>query len=171
LIGSDFFRSAFAALQHRSADMNTLVVLGLMAAYSYSVMILLLPDFVTENMSFQGVGHLYFDGAAMIVSLVLLGRLLEFRARRKASQAICKLLALQPPVARVVQGDDFIELPVAALQNGDLVQIRPGERLPVDGELLTGTTTVDESMLTGESLRFLIDIICVDMWSGLTYGC
>jgi len=151
-IGSGFFRSAFAALQHRSADMNTLVVLGSMAAYSYSVLILLLPDFVTENLSSQGAGHLYFDGAAMIVSLVLLGRLLEFRARRKASQAIRKLLALQPPVARVVQGDEFIELPVAALQNGDLVQIRPGERLPVDGELLTGTTTVDESMLTGESL-------------------
>ncbi|MEA1924168.1 MAG: heavy metal translocating P-type ATPase [Pseudomonadota bacterium] len=151
-VGGGFFRSAFAALRQRSADMNSLVVLGSMAAYSYSVLIFLIPDFVTSNSSPNTLPHLYFDGAAMIVALVLLGRLLEFRARRKASQAIRKLLALQPPVARVVQGDEFLELPVAALKNGDLIQIRPGERLPVDGQLLTGTSTVDESMLTGESL-------------------
>ena len=157
-VGGGFFRAAFAALRQRSADMNTLVVLGSMAAYSYSVLIFLVPDFVTSTLSplssidSKTSPHLYFDGAAMIVALVLLGRLLEFRARRKASQAIRKLFALQPPVARIVKGEEFLELPVAALKNGDMVQIRPGERLPVDGQVLSGTSTVDESMLTGESL-------------------
>ena len=157
-VGASFFRSAYAALRQRSADMNTLVVLGSMAAYSYSVLIFLVPNFVTStlstkhSMNFNNSAHLYFDGAAMIVALVLLGRLLEFRARRKASQAIRKLFALQPPLARVVKYDEFLELPVEALKSGDLIQIRPGERLPVDGLVLNGTSTVDESMLTGESL-------------------
>ena len=157
-VGGGFFRAAYAALRQGSADMNTLVVLGSMAAYSYSVLIFLVPGFVTSTLSsrhsinLDNSAHLYFDGAAMIVALVLLGRLLEFRARRKASQAIRKLFALQPPLARVVKEDEFLELPVEALKSGDLIQIRPGERLPVDGLVLSGSSTVDESMLTGESL-------------------
>ena len=157
-VGGGFFRAAFAAFKQRSADMNTLVVLGSLAAYSYSVLVFLAPGFVTSTLSSPSsltpktTPHLYFDGAAMIVALVLLGRLLEFRARRKASQAIRKLFALQPPSARVVKDDGFLELPVEALKIGDLVQIRPGERLPVDGRVLTGSSSVDESMLTGESL-------------------
>ena len=157
-VGAGFFRAAFAALKQRSADMNSLVVLGSMAAYSYSVLIFLIPDFVTSTLSpsipitAKTSPHLYFDGAAMIVALVLLGRLLEFRARRKASQAIRKLFALQPPSARLVKGDEFLEMPVEALKNGDIIQIRPGERLPVDGRVLVGTSSLDESMLTGESL-------------------
>ena len=154
-VGGGFFRAAFAAFKQGSADMNTLVVLGSLAAYCYSVLIFLVPGFVNSNLrpaTPNPSPHLYFDGAAMIIALVLLGRLLEFRARRQASQAIRKLFDLQPPVARVVKDEEFIDLPVEALKLDDQIQIRPGERLPVDGLLLSGTSTVDESMLTGESL-------------------
>ncbi len=154
-VGGGFFRAAFAALKQGSADMNSLVVLGSMAAYCYSLLLFLVPGFVTSSLNHTSLNtplHLYFDGAAMIVALVLLGRLLEFRARRKASQAIRKLFELQPPSARVVKGDEFLELPIEALKVGDQIQVRPGERLPVDGLLLNGSSSVDESMLTGESL-------------------
>ncbi|MBN2809819.1 MAG: copper-translocating P-type ATPase [Deltaproteobacteria bacterium] len=156
-VGAGFFRAAYGALRQGAADMNTLVVLGSLAAYSYSVLIFLLPGFVTSgpgpetSLNLNNSPPLYFDGAAMIVALVLLGRLLEFRARRQASQAIRQLIALQPPSARVVKEGGFIELPVEVLKPDDQIQIRPGERLPVDGLLLTGTSSIDESMLTGES--------------------
>jgi len=147
-VGSNFFQAAYAALRQGAADMNTLVILGALSAYVYSVLIYLRPSFLKLD---PAAAHLYFDGAAMIVTLVLLGRLLEFKARRRASQAIRKLYALQPPRARVVRGDGFLELPIEDLRPGDLIQMRPGERLPVDGRLRGGSSSVDESMLTGES--------------------
>lgn len=148
-VGSRFFEGAWKALRQKTSDMNTLVALGASSAYGYSVAAALFPSFFSRS----GIHpHLYFDGAAMIVALVLLGRLLEARARGKTSQAIERLMGLRPTTACIVR--DAVEkvVPVEAVGVGDLVRIRPGERIPVDGDVLEGTSAVDESMLTGESL-------------------
>jgi len=145
--GRRFFRLGLAEVRGRALGMNTLVMLGATAAYSYSTLALLAPGLFPS-----GTALLYFEAAASIVSLVLLGRYLEARAKGHTSDAIRRLMNLTPPTARVRRNGGEIELPVAGLVAGDLVSVRPGERLPVDGEIIEGTSWIDESMLTGEPL-------------------
>lgn len=141
--GRRFLRLAWAALKHRAADMNTLVSLGVLAAWGWSTAALVVP----------GVSHhLYFEAAAAIVTLVLLGRRLEARARGRLADAVRGLAALTPKVVRRVRGDVEEDVDIAAIVRGDRVRVRPGERVPADGEVVQGASAVDESMWTGESL-------------------
>jgi len=147
--GRRFLRLAWAALRHRTADMNTLVTVGALAAWSYSTVALIAS---TRSPHAHGV-HLYFEAAAAIIAFVLLGKLLETRARRRLSDAVRGLVALVPKTARRVAPDGAEhDVDVAALRVGDRVRVRPGERVPTDGAIIDGAAAVDESMLTGESL-------------------
>jgi Cu+-exporting ATPase len=129
--------------------MNTLVAIGTLAAYTYSVFVTLLPGTVMA----AGLGHeTYFDSAAVIIGLVLLGRWLEARAKGQAAGAVRSLLELRPPTARVLRPGGEREVPVTQVVAGDLLRVRPGERIPVDGVLVDGASAVDESMLTGEPI-------------------
>ncbi|WP_426754621.1 heavy metal translocating P-type ATPase [Myxococcus sp. Y35] len=149
--GWRFFRLAWAALRHRAADMNTLVAMGTGAAWSYSTVALVAPG-LFPHAEHGVVPHLYFEAAAAILTFVLLGKLLETRARKRLADAVRGLVALQPKMARVVEGDVERDVPVEALTVGSLVLVRPGERVPMDGEVVRGQSAVDESMLTGESM-------------------
>ncbi|MBI3272085.1 MAG: copper-translocating P-type ATPase [Planctomycetes bacterium] len=144
---SRFYRAAWAALRHRAADMNTLVALGTTVAYAYSLVETLRYLFAAD----AAAPAIFFDSAAMIVAFVLLGRLLEARAKRRTSAAVRALAGLTPNVARVARASGELEVPIADVQAGDELVLRPGERLPVDGIVLSGSSTVDESALTGES--------------------
>jgi Cu+-exporting ATPase len=147
--GWRFYRGAWGALRHKTTDMNTLIAVGTSAAYFYSVVAVLLPRL------FAGAGvelGLYFDTSAAIITLVLLGRFLEARAKGQTSAAIKKLIGLRPKTALVIRGDGEREIPVESVQVGDLVLVRPGERVPVDGIVRSGYSSVDESMVTGESI-------------------
>ncbi|MEY2985209.1 MAG: Lead, cadmium, zinc and mercury transporting ATPase, partial [Cyanobacteriota bacterium] len=147
--GAEFYRGAWKSLKTRSATMDTLVALGVSAAYCYSVVVTLFPQWLTN----QGLDpHVYFEVSAMVITLVLLGRFLENRARKETSQAIRKLMGLQPLVAQVKRDGEWQTVPVAALQTGDVVRVRPGEKIPVDGRVVAGKSSVDESLVTGESL-------------------
>ncbi|MGK3983705.1 heavy metal translocating P-type ATPase [Sorangium sp. So ce136] len=149
--GRRFFRLAASALRHRAADMNTLVSLGTGAAWLYSTAAVVAPGLFPH----AAHGHLppvYFEAAAAIVTFVLLGKLLEARARKRLADAVRGLVALQPKTARRVRGDAEDEVPAAALAPGDLVLVRPGERIATDGDVVRGASAVDESMLTGESM-------------------
>jgi Cu+-exporting ATPase len=157
--GAPFFRGAWAALRHRAADMNTLIALGTGAAYLFSVVATLWPQAVVAPAVHAGMSaatHLaapvYFEAAAVIIALVLLGRLLEARARARTGEAIRRLMGLQARTARVIRGGEEREIPVEEVTPGDLVWVRPGEKIPVDGVVREGASAVDESMLTGESL-------------------
>ena len=147
--GWHFYTTAWAAGRRLSANMNTLIAVGTSTAYGYSAAATLFAGF------FESAGlvtKVYFDTAAMIVTLILLGRFLEARAKGQTSEAIRRLLRLQPPTAHLVRDGELIEVAVEDLQVGDVVVVRPGERLPVDGTVVQGTSSVDESMLTGESI-------------------
>ncbi len=146
--GRRFFSGFLASLRHRTADMNTLVAVGAGSAYLYSLVAVLFP----QLLGLHHAGHVYFDTAATIVTLVLFGKYLEASARRRASDAIRKLAALQPKTAHVLRGGAALDIPVGHLLPGDEVLVRPGEKIPVDGVILRGATTVNESLLTGESL-------------------
>ncbi|WP_437978447.1 heavy metal translocating P-type ATPase [Sorangium sp. So ce295] len=149
--GRRFFRLAWAALRHRAADMNTLVALGTGAAWVYSAIAVVAPQLFPH--AEHGMRpHVYFEAAGAIISFVLLGKLLETRARKRLTDAVRGLIALQPRTARRLRGDVEEEIPAADLSPGDLVRVRPGERMPSDGEVVSGTSAIDESMLTGESL-------------------
>jgi Cu+-exporting ATPase len=139
--GAPFFRDAWTALRHRSANMNSLIALGAGTAFLYSFWAV-----------FAGAHDLYFEAAAVIVVLVLLGRMLEAHARSRASDAIRKLMDLQPTWACVVRDEKETVIPLAEVMAGEEVIVRPGERVPVDGAVIEGETEIDESMLTGESL-------------------
>lgn len=148
-VGDRFFKGAWKAAKQKTSDMNTLVAVGAFSAYAYSAAATFFPRF------FEKAGaepHVYYDGAAMIITLILLGRLLEATARGKTSQAIKKLIGLAPKTARVIRSDAEMEIPIDALQIDDIVVVRPGEKVPVDGIVLAGQSTLDESMLTGESM-------------------
>jgi Cu+-exporting ATPase len=148
-VGSRFFVGAWKAAKQKTSDMNTLVAVGALSAYVYSAAATFFPHF------FESAGvapHVYYDGAAMIITLILLGRLLEARAKGKTSGAIKKLMGLKPKTAHVLRDGDEMEIPVDALQMGDIVLVKPGEKVPVDGVVLSGQSTLDESMLTGESM-------------------
>jgi Cu+-exporting ATPase len=148
-VGWQFLRGFVKALRHGTADMNTLVTIGTMAAYLYSVGVTLAPRFFNVGGSHAAV---YFDTAAVLITLIVLGRWLEAKARGRTSEAIKHLLGLQPKVARVRRGGAEIDLPVEEVTVGDLIVVRPGEKIPVDGIVREGYSSVDESMLTGESL-------------------
>ena len=145
--GARFFRAGWAELRHGAPAMNTLVMLGSGAAYGYSVLALAAPGLFPA-----GTAQTYFEAAGVIVTLILAGRLMEHRARGRASQAIRGLLQLQPRTARVRRSDGFQDVPLEQVVVGDEVQVRPGERIPVDGEVIEGHSHVDESMITGEPL-------------------
>jgi Cu+-exporting ATPase len=150
--GMRFLRLARAALAHRSADMNTLVSIGVLAAWGYSTIAVVAPRLL-PHAAHGAPPHLYFEAAAAIVSFVLLGKLLEARARGRLSDAVRGLVALVPETARRVgAGGAETDVPVGALAVGDRVLVRPGERIPADGAVVRGASAVDESMLTGESL-------------------
>ena len=149
--GWRFYRGAWATLRHLTFDMNALIVMGTSAAYFYSVAAVTAPGFFISQ-AVDGETPLYFDTAAVIITLILLGRYLEARAKRQTAAAIRALMDFQPQMARIVREGTPHEVPVATLAVGDVVQVRPGERVPVDGLVLEGQSAVDESMLTGESM-------------------
>ncbi|TES87251.1 MAG: copper-translocating P-type ATPase, partial [Dehalococcoidia bacterium] len=147
--GWRFYRGMWGALRHRTADMNTLIAVGTSAAYAYSVLAVIFPGFFAAG----GLEpHLYFDTSAMIIGLILLGRFLEARAKGQTSEAIKKLIRLQPRTALVIRDGEEMEIPAEEVQVGDLITVRPGERVPVDGIVNQGYSSVDESMITGESI-------------------
>lgn len=141
IVGWRFYKGAFLSLKNRSPSMDVLVSLGTTAAWGYSVYSMI-----------TGGGHLYFESAALVITLVLLGKLLEARARTKTSAAIEMLMNLQPKTATLLQGGKEVTVDVADIAEGDTVLVHPGESVPVDGQVLSGRSAVDESMLTGESL-------------------
>jgi Cu+-exporting ATPase len=147
--GGRFYRAAWAVGRHGGTNMDTLIAVGTSAAYGYSAFVTLWPQ-LAERWGFQP--HLYFEASSLIIALVLLGRWLEGRARSRTGQAIRRLMGLQARTARVVRGGREVDLPVEQVRVGDLVRVRPGEKLAVDGEVTEGRSAVDESMLTGESL-------------------
>ena len=148
-VGSRFFVGAWKAARQRTTDMNTLVAVGALAAYLYSA----LATFFPALFSAAGImPHVYYDGAAMIVTLVLLGRLLEAGAKGKTSAAIKRLMGLRPKTAHVIRDGEEQEIPVESIVQGDLIVVKPGEKIPADGVVLSGASSVDESMLTGESM-------------------
>ena len=142
-IGRRFYASAFRALRAGSGNMDLLVVLGTTAAWGLSTWVTFLGG---------AGGHLYFEGAAMVITLVLLGKWLEGRAKRSAASAIRALSRLRPEIARVERSGEVVEVPVDKVFQGDVVIVRPGERVPVDGLILEGVSQLDESLITGESL-------------------
>ena len=148
-VGSRFFSGAIKAARQKTTDMNTLVAVGAFSAYLYSS----LATFVPGLFSVSGMAtHVYFDGASMIITLVLLGRLLEAKAKGKTSAAIKRLMQLKPKTARVVRDGVETDIPIETVIKGDRIIVRPGEKIPTDGNLISGASSVDESMLTGESL-------------------
>jgi Cu+-exporting ATPase len=147
--GRHFYVRAWTAFRHHSADMNTLVAVGTGAAYLLSLVATVTPGFFEA----RGVPpDVYYEAVVLIVALVLVGNTLEARAKRQTSAALRGLMQLQPKTARVVRGAAELDVGVDQVQVGDVVVVRPGERIPVDGELLSGASAVDESMLTGEPL-------------------
>jgi Cu+-exporting ATPase len=147
--GWRFYRGAWGALRHKTTDMNTLIAVGTSAAYFYSVVAVLFPSIFTA----AGMEpHLYFDTSALIIALILLGRYLETRARGQTSEAIKRLIGLNPKTAVVIRDGEEKEISVEEVQVGDIIVVRPGERIPVDGIVRQGYSSVDESMITGESI-------------------
>ncbi len=143
--GRRFFAKGVPNLLRGAPDMNSLVVLGTTAAFAYSAVATFAPSVLPV-----GANHVYYEAAAVIVTLILLGRLFEARAKGRTSEAIRRLMTLQAKTARVVREGGEVEVPIAEVVVGDLVAVRPGERLPVDGEITEGASFVDESMISGE---------------------
>ena len=160
--GREFFTGAWSAAKHRAADMNTLVAIGTFAAYLYSVVVTLAPSALTvpgamshgmtDSDMLMAQPPVYFEVAAIVITLILMGRLLEARARAQTGSAIRALMGLQAKTARVERDGQESEVPLGEVRVGDIVLVRPGEKIPVDGEIISGDSNVDESMLTGEPL-------------------
>ncbi len=147
--GKSFYVGAWKSLKRRVATMDTLIALGTSAAYFYSVFVTFFPDFFTA----QGLTpSVYYEVAASVIALILLGKTLENRAKGETSEAIRKLMGLQAKTARILRNGKELEVPLAEVEIGDIVQVRPGEQIPVDGEVIEGYSTIDEAMVTGESL-------------------
>ncbi|WP_414542823.1 heavy metal translocating P-type ATPase [Nostoc sp. CCY0012] len=147
--GWTFYVNGWKALKHRTATMDTLMAVGTTAAYLYSLFVTLFPGFFVA----QGlIPHVYYEVSVTVIALILLGRLLEHRARGKTSEAIHKLIGLQPRNARVIRDGVEMDIPITEVKINDVVLVRPGEKIPVDGEVIAGASTVDEAMVTGESL-------------------
>src|SRR3989338_1678369 len=147
--GFAFYRATISALKHRTANMDTLVAIGTTVAYAYSVFVTVLPQLVTK----VGIEPMpYFDTAAIIIGLILLGRYFEAKAKAGTSEAIKKLIGLQAKTARVLRDGKEIDLPMSEVIIGDIIRVRPGEKIPVDGIIVDGESSIDESMITGESM-------------------
>lgn len=145
--GWPIHRTGWLTLRHRGADMNSLITIGTIAAFAYSLVVTIAPSAVPED-----VREVYFEAVGVIITLILLGRLLEVRAKAGTGEAIRNLIGLQPRTATVVRDDREIEVPVEEVVPGDVVLVRPGEKVPVDGVIVQGRSTLDESMVTGESI-------------------
>ena len=146
--GSQFFTGAWAALKHRSANMHTLIATGITAAWLYSTTALLFPGMFPE----ERLRDVFFDVTAVVTALVVLGMALEIRARAKTSEALKKLIGMQAKTARVLRDGTEADIPIEDVVVGDTIVVRPGEKIPVDGRVLSGNSTVDESMVTGEPI-------------------
>jgi P-type Cu+ transporter len=147
--GKSFYVNSWKALKRHASTMDTLIALGTSAAYFYSLFVTLFPGVLVA----QGLTpSVYYETAAVVITLILLGRLFENRARGQTSEAIRKLMGLQAKTARIVRNGQELEVPIAEVQLGDVVLVRPGEKIPVDGEVVAGSSTVDEAMVTGESV-------------------
>jgi len=147
VIGYRFYKNAFHSLRAGSPGMDVLVALGTSAAYFFS-----LYNGFLKPMTHGEMPHLYFEASAIIITLVLLGKMLEAVAKGRTSEAIKRLIGLQPKTARVTRDGREVDIPIAEVQVGDVVSVRPGEKIPADGELVEGSSAVDESMITGESI-------------------
>jgi Cu+-exporting ATPase len=147
--GLRFYRGAWGALKHKTSDMNTLVAVGTSVAYFYSMIAAIFPGLFATGVAEP---HLYFHTSAAIITLILLGRFLEARARGRTSEALKKLIGMQPKTALVIRDGEQMEIPVEEVQVGDLILVRPGKRVPVDGTVHQGYSSIDESMITGESI-------------------
>ncbi|ULH17821.1 heavy metal translocating P-type ATPase (plasmid) [Deinococcus sp. KNUC1210] len=143
--GRRFYRQGWAALRHRSPDMNTLVMIGTSAAFFYSLAVTLMPQIFPA-----GTAHVYYEASAVVITLILLGKYFEAVAKGRSSEAMKKLLGLQVKTARVVRSGTELELPTDEVLVGDVISVRPGEKVPVDGDVTSGSSYVDESMITGE---------------------
>ena len=145
--GRRFYRQGWAALRHRSPDMNSLVMIGTSAAFFYSLLVTLAPQIFPA-----GTAHVYYEASAVVITLILLGKYFEAVAKGRSSEAMKKLLGLQVKTARVLRSGSELELPTDEVLVGDLIAVRPGEKIPVDGAVTSGSSYVDESMITGESV-------------------
>lgn len=145
--GGHFFTGAWKAFRHHNANMDTLIALGTGTAWAYSIVVVSIPEALPEM-----ARHVYFEASAMIIGLINLGQALELRAKGKTSEAVRRLLDLRAKTARVIRDGEERDLPVEQVRVGDRIRVRPGEKLPVDGEISEGTTRIDESMLTGEPM-------------------
>ncbi len=146
-VGAQFYRGAWASAKHRTTDMNTLIAVGTLAAFLYSLVVT-----VTNLIPAAYGSEVYYDTASVIIVLILLGRFLEARARGRTSEAIRTLMGLQAKTARVIRGSEELDIPIEEVELGDIILVRPGEKIPVDGIIKEGGSTIDESMLTGESI-------------------
>lgn len=147
--GSEFYRTAIAAFKRRTSNMDTLVALGTTVAYFYSVFATFFPEVIRKT----GMDAMpYYDVATIVIGLILLGRYLEAKAKAGTSGAIKKLLELQAKTARVVRNGQEIDIPIDEVQKNDVIRVRPGEKIPVDGMIIEGESAIDESMITGESI-------------------
>jgi Cu+-exporting ATPase len=155
-VGWPIHRTGWLALAHRAADMNSLVALGTLAAFGYSTVVTVAPALVPTD-----VREVYFEAVGVIITLIMIGRLLEARAKATTGEAIRRLIDLQPATARLIRAGVEVETAVADVRADDVVLVRPGEKIPVDGQVMAGRSTVDESMVTGESMP-------VDKTSGST---
>jgi len=162
IIGAQFYKGAFNSLRNKSANMDVLVALGTSAAYFYSLYL----SIEWMNNGKVRSPELYFEASAVIITLIVLGKLFEVRAKGKTSQAIQKLLGLQAKTARVIRNGFEIELPIEEVLTGDTILVKPGERIPVDGEIIEGRSAIDESMITGESIP--VDKVTGDKVIGAT---
>ncbi|MBD2109567.1 heavy metal translocating P-type ATPase [Nodosilinea sp. FACHB-13] len=147
--GNSFYLNAWKALKRHSASMDTLVAVGTGTAFLYSLFPTLYPQWFIDQGLYPDV---YFEAAAVIIALILLGRLLENRAKGQTSEAIRKLMGLQAKTARVIRRGQEVDIPIAEVVLGDIILVRPGEKIPVDGEIVEGSSTLDEAMVTGESV-------------------
>lgn len=151
--GGEFFKRGWSSIRRYTPNMWTLISIGVGAAYMFSVTALLFPGiFPAQFKDHEGNVHLYFEAAAVILTLVLLGQVLELKAHGKTSSAIRALINLVPPVARIIRDGQESEIPLEEVMVGDLLRMKPGEKIPVDGRLTEGTAAIDESMITGESI-------------------
>jgi Cu+-exporting ATPase len=150
-VGGQFYRGAIAAARHKMTNMNTLIAVGTSAAYLYSLIATFFPS-IFDIKGYTDNVHVYFDTAATIIVLILLGRLFEARAKGKTSEAIKKLIGLQPKTAKVIRDGEEKDTPIEDVEIGDIILVRPGEKIPVDGLVEEGHSSVDESMISGESI-------------------
>src|SRR5262245_58219656 len=150
--GGFFFTLAWQSIVNRSLNMFTLIAVGVGAAYVFSAVAVLAPGIFPESFRQHGEIGLYFEAAAVITTLVLLGQLIEAKARSRTGQAIKALLGLEAKTAHRVREDQEEDIPVDAIQKGDLLRVRPGEKVPIDGVIVEGLSNVDESMITGEPM-------------------